>query len=135
MSVRRVRTQTCINPQTQAAAELPPNFRDRLATESMSEVSVPLLGGYGEKQKLRDSIREIFFNLSQGRRDIMTDVATQPSDWFFRVQSFNYEKWLNQLRPVELSFSAQVTQVLRTSEPHQTLHHKNISFMVQNPER
>src|SRR5258706_12663784 len=94
----------------------------------MSKVSVFLLCRYGKKQKLRDAIRKILFDLLQRRRDIMANVPAQAGDRLFLRQTFNHEEWLNQLRAVELSLRAQVAQVLRTSEAHQSLHYKDISF-------
>src|SRR6266478_1216419 len=104
----------------------------------MSKVSVFLLCRYGKKQKLRDAIRKILFDLLQRRRDIMANVPAQAGDRLFLRQTFNHEEWLNQLRAVELSLRAQVAQVLRTSEAHQSLHYKDISFnhcRSQNRER
>src|SRR6266498_2972416 len=43
------------------------------------------------------------------------------------IYSFNDEEWLNQLSAIKLGLRAKVAQVLRSSESHQTLHHRDIS--------
>src|SRR3979409_1568327 len=94
----------------------------------MSKVAILLCGRDWEKQKLGDAIRQVFFDLLQSRRNTMANVAAQSGDRFVLRQPFNHEDWLNQLSSVELSLRAQVAQVLRTSETHQSLHPKDISF-------
>src|SRR5712671_3562053 len=94
----------------------------------MSEFIVLLLSGDWKQQKLCDAIREISFDLLQRRSDIVANVPAQSGDRLFLPESFNHEEWLDQLSAIELSLGTQITQVLRTSEAHQSLHYKDISF-------
>jgi len=123
MAVRGVRAKTVINPQAETVAKLPANLGDRFVSQLMIEVAVLLLNRYREKQKLGDPIGEIFFDLLLSRRHGMTNVAAQSGNWLFLGQAFDHKKRLNQLRAIELGLGAQVAQVLRTSQAHQSLHH------------
>src|SRR5215831_7419593 len=57
----------------------------------------------------------------------MAHVAAQSWDWFFVSQILHDKEWLNQLRSVEGSFCAQITQMSRRAQAHQPLHHSDIS--------
>src|SRR5712664_1629135 len=133
MAVRRVRTQAGIDPQAQAVAKLPANFRDGLAGGVMGKRALLLFSRHRKKQKLSDAVREILFDLLQSRGSVMTNCAAQPGDWLLRLDPFHHKKRLNQLRAIEFGFRAQIAQVLRSPQTHQTFHWDISSSHVSEP--
>jgi hypothetical protein len=103
-------------------------LRNDFTLERVFEIAFAFLAGDWEQQEVRHTIFQITFNLLQGRRKAEAYVATQAGDWFIGGQAFNDKKGLNQLRAIELSFRAQIAQVLGRAQAHQTFHHSLISF-------
>src|ERR1700686_2287065 len=101
MAVRRVRTQAGIDPQAQAVAKLPANFRDSFTGGIMGESTLLLFRRHRKKQKLSDAIREILFDLLQSRARVMTNCAAQAGDWLVALDPFHHKERLNQLRAIE----------------------------------
>src|SRR6266850_6139458 len=122
MAVRRVRTQTGIDPQAQAVAKLPANFSDGLAGGIMSKRAFLLFGRHRKKQELSHALCEILLDLLESRCSVVTNGAAQPGNWLVRLDPFHYKKRLNQLRASEFGFGAQISQVLRGAQAHQTFH-------------
>src|SRR5258707_1950233 len=122
MTVRRVRTQTRIDPQAQAVAKRPANLSDGFAGGIVGKRALLLFGRDRKQQELRDAIREISFDLLQSRGSVVTNGAAQSGDWFVALDPFHYKKRLNQLRASEFGFGVQIAQVLRSWQTHQTFH-------------
>ena len=77
-----VGTETCINPEAQTAAKLAANFGNGFVSRLVIKPILSFLSRHRKKQKLRNTVVKIFFNLSQCRWDIMTDVAAQSGNRF-----------------------------------------------------
>src|SRR5712692_2050680 len=127
MTMRRVRTQTRVNPQAQTVSKLPANFRNGLAGGIVSKSALLLFSRHWKKQELSDAGGEILFDLLQSRRDVVTNIAAQTGYGLLALQPFHHKKGLNQLRAVEFRLGAQIAQVLRSSQTHETLDHRDIS--------
>src|SRR5437660_1326215 len=93
----------------------------------MSEAAFLLLNGHGKQKEVSNTGSQVLLDHLQSRRNVVTHVATQPGNRLFLLQSFDHEEWLNQLRAIEFSFRAQVAQVWRRTQAHQTLHER-VSF-------
>src|SRR5882672_2780932 len=122
MPVCRVRAQARINPQAQAVAKLPANFGDGLAGGIMGKRALFLFSRHRKQQEVRHAIGEILFDLLQSRGSVVANCAAQPRYWLVALDPFHHKEWLNQLRAIEFRLSAQIAQVLRSSQTHQTFH-------------
>src|SRR5712692_11482857 len=111
MAVRRVRTQAGIDPQAQAVAKLPANFRDGLAGGVMGKRALLLFGRHRKKQKLSDAIREILFDLLQSRGSVVANCAAQSGDWLVALDAFHHKEGLNQLGEIEFNLWEKIAQM------------------------
>src|ERR1700737_4846440 len=93
----------------------------------MSKAIVFFLRRHRKKQELSNAIGKILFDLLQRRRYPVANITPQSWNWLVAFQSLNDEQWLNQLGAIEFGLRAQIAQVLRSSQAHQTLHHRDIS--------
>ena len=111
MSVRRVGTETGVDPETQAVAELPANFRDGLLRGVVRKATLFLVRRHGKQQELGHPIRQILFDLLQHRRDIMAEIAAQARDRLWLRQALNHKERLDQLGASEFSLGTEVAQM------------------------
>src|SRR5438067_13408804 len=88
----------------------------------MREAAFFLFRGHRKQKEMRYAGRQVLLDHFQSRRNVVTHVAAECGDRLLVWQAFDDEEWLNQLRAIEFSFRAQVAQVLRRAQAHQTLH-------------
>src|ERR1051325_8458016 len=127
MPVGRVRTETGVDPETQAVAKLLSDFRDCLLRRVVRKPAVLLVSRNGEQQEVCDAGGQVLLDHFQRRRKVVTQVAAQSGNRLWLVQALDYKERLNQLRASGFGLRAQVAQVWRRSQTHQTLH-RDISF-------
>src|SRR5438105_14054295 len=122
MSMRRVRTETGVYPKTDAVTKLSLDFRNRFLRRVMREAAFFLLSRHRKQKEVRNTGSQVLLDHLQSRRNVVAHVAAQSGNRLFLRKAFDHEEWLNQLRAIEFSFRAQVAQVWRRTQAHQTLH-------------
>src|SRR5204862_2487073 len=113
MSMRRVGTETGVDPKTDTVTKLSLDFRNRFLRRVMREAAFLLFRGHRKQKEMRYPGSQVLLDHLQSGRNVMAHVATQSGNRLFLRKAFDHEEWLNQLRAIEFSFGAQVAQVWR----------------------